>query len=235
MHLRITDEVFSLFPELIVGVVVARDIRNDVAAGEIRSHLRDAEKRAREAFGPQAITDHPRIACWREAYRAFGAKPKEHRSSIENLVRRVVNGSESPSINPLVDIYNLISLQSVIPAGGEDLDQMQGDVVLARATDHEPPVLLLGEPEARSPKAGEVIYRDDISAVCRRFNWKEADRTKLTAATRNAVLVMEAVPPIAQPEVRKALADLVAMAQSHCGGTYAVELLSKSSPSAVLR
>jgi DNA/RNA-binding domain of Phe-tRNA-synthetase-like protein len=86
------------------------------------------------------------FACWREAYRRFGAKPKDHPSSIENLVRRVSKGHSLRHVNRLVDLYNAISLKHLVPAGGEDLDAIDGDVELAFAGDAEPTVRLLGEP-----------------------------------------------------------------------------------------
>ena len=72
------------------------------------------------------------------------------------------------------------ALNSLLPVGGEDLDKIVGDVLLTRAGTDEPAVFLLGEKEARAPHAGEIFYKDENGAICRRWNWKEADRTKLT-------------------------------------------------------
>lgn len=180
------------------------------------------------------MTEHPRIAPWREAYRKFGAKPKDHPSSIENLVRRALKGQPLPSINPLVDLYNTVSLRHLLPVGGEDLDRIEGNVLLTFAAADEPAVLLLGEAEARPPKPGEVIYRDGLGAICRRWNWKEADRTKLTPATRNAVLVIEGLPPVGREPVQAAAEELAVLIRDHCGGQIATALLERSHPSASL-
>lgn len=40
---------------------------------------------------------------------------------------------------------------------------------------------------------GEVCYLDDKGAVCRCFNWRESQRTELTEATRNPILVIESI------------------------------------------
>jgi DNA/RNA-binding domain of Phe-tRNA-synthetase-like protein len=98
----------------------------------------------------------------------------------------VLNGATIGHINNLVSLYNTISLRHILPVGGEDLDRIVGDILLTRAGDDEPAVFLLGEKEARAPHAGEIIYKDEVGAICRRWNWKEADRTKLTQETRNA-------------------------------------------------
>ena len=187
-----------------LGVIVARGVDNTGEPPGIPAGLRLEEARVRELFAGQPVTEHPRIAVWREAYRKFGAKPKDHPSSIENLVRRVAKGHALPRINPLVDLYNTISLRYLLPAGGEDLDRTAGDVRLTVAGEAEASVRLLGEPEARPPYPGEVIYKDDLGALCRRWNWKEADRTKLTPETRQAILVLEGLPPVGVEEVAAA-------------------------------
>ncbi len=225
MKLRIAEDFLALFPEALIGVVRVHGCDNAAPSAEVEARLRRAEAGARTAFAGAALAEEPRVACWREAYRRFGASPKKSPSSIENLLRRVAKGEALRPINPLVDIYNAVSLERLLPAGGEDLAQVRGDVVLCLARAAEPPVLLLGEGEARPPHHGEVIYRDDVSAICRRWNWKEADRTKLTAATRDAVLVVEALPPTGRADLEQALADLAASVTRCCGGEAATAIL----------
>src|SRR6476659_2778776 len=204
----VTPEVFAMFPDAVLGVIVARGIDNTSQDEEIPARLRQEEARVRELFAGQPVTGHPRIAVWREAYRKFGARPKDHPSSIENLVRRVAKGHALPQINPLVDLYNTASLKFLVPAGGEDLDRTQGDIRLTVAGEGEAPVRLLGEPEERPPYPGEVLYKDDLGALCRRWNWKEADRTKLTPQTRRAILVLEGLPPVGVEEIMNATSFL---------------------------
>jgi DNA/RNA-binding domain of Phe-tRNA-synthetase-like protein len=233
-HFRVTDDFFQLFPDAVLGVVTARGIDNSSGDEGILAALRHEEERVRERLAGFQIAEHPHIAPWREAYRRFGAKPKDHPSSIENLVRRALKGQPLPSINPLVDLYNTVSLRYLVPVGGEDLDRIDGDVLLTIAAADERPVLLLGEAEARPPKPGEVIYKDDAGAICRRWNWKEADRTKLTAATRNAVLVIEALPPVGRDLVERAAEELAGLVRTCCGGSVRIALIDRDRPRAAL-
>jgi len=225
--LLVADEIFERYPEVVLGVVTVHGIDNSGAGDALSVPLRHEEERVRATLSGVQLSEHPHIAPWREAYRKFGAKPKDHPSSIENLVRRVLKGQSMPHINPLVDLYNTISLRHLVPVGGEDLDRIQGNVLLTLATDHEPPVHLLGEPEARAPKPGEVIYRDDLGTLCRRWNWKEAERTKLTAATRHAFLVIEGLPPVGRDLVSQAAEELGRLVREHCGGEVAVALVDR--------
>jgi DNA/RNA-binding domain of Phe-tRNA-synthetase-like protein len=100
-----------------------------------------------------------------------------------------------------------------------------GDIRLTIAGDNEPAVALLGEKEARPPYPNEVIYTDDLGAICRRWNWKEADRTKLTEATTNACIVIEVIPPTERAQLELALADLSALVQQFCGGRNVSKIL----------
>ena len=229
MKFSIDQKIFEKFPDLTVGVVAVRGVDNAGEQAEVVGLLRVRERITRDA-----LRAHPKIVAWREAYRAFGAKPKEHLSSVENLYRRVLGGAELRHINTLVDIYNYISLKYMLPVGGEDLDEVQGDIRLTFAQLNEPPVVLLGDKDPRAPKEGEVIYRDGIGAICRRFNWREADRTKLTEGTTNAVLVIEVLPPVAKEEVEEAVDELKTLIQQYCGGEIKIMVLRAGAREAVL-
>ena len=50
---------------------------------------------------------------------------------------RIIAGKEIPRINTLVDLYNYFSIRNIIPIGGEDLDQLCGDVKLTLANGSE--------------------------------------------------------------------------------------------------
>ena len=78
------------------------------------------------------------IKSWREAYSSFDAKPKDYKSSIEALAKRVLKGEQLPSINGLVDLGNYISIKYVLPVGGEDLNVVKGAIKLRFANGTEP-------------------------------------------------------------------------------------------------
>lgn len=229
MNLIIDQKIFEQFPEVILGVTTLHGIDNTGNNLEIGKLLRDAESEAVKNIGTTPITEHPYILPWREAFRKFGAKPKDYSSSIENLLRRVLKGEQVHHINKLVDIYNVISLKYLVPVGGEDISKIEGDVVLTFASDNEAPVVLLGENEPRPPHPGEVIYKDNLGTLCRRWNWKEADRTKLTEQTKDAFIVIEGLPPIDKARIEQTISDLAELIQKYCGGNASTSILDKIS------
>lgn len=230
MTFRVDSEIFNKFPGLNIGVVVAKGINNTGSDDLIRKLLRDEEVSARNHLAISDLSTDPKIVIWQEAYRLFGTKPKEHRSSVENLYRVVLSGNSLRQINKLVDIYNLISLKHRLPVGGEDLDQIRGDIELTFAKGAEPPTLLLGDQEPRPPHPGEVIYKDKTSAICRRWNWREADRTKLTERTKNCVLVIEGLQPVTQQDIEIATKELTSLIGKFCGGSIAWFVINQLKP-----
>jgi DNA/RNA-binding domain of Phe-tRNA-synthetase-like protein len=230
VRLTIDGSVLALFPGAVLGAAAARGVSNAGEDPSLAGDLRRAEAGLPGLLAGASPAEHPRIASWREAYRRFGAKPKDHPSSVENLVRRVLKGWTVPHVNRIVDIYNAVSLETLLPAGAEDIDAIEGDVELARAAPNEPPVRLLGEPEARPPRPGEVVYRDRLGAICRRWNWKEADRTKLTERTRNALVVVEGLPPVPRAEVAAAIEEIARRIRERCGGEVETAILDHESP-----
>jgi DNA/RNA-binding domain of Phe-tRNA-synthetase-like protein len=213
----------ELFPEATIGVVVVSGIDNRRSADRAQTSLRESAAAAAAALGDGDLPGHPAVAVWREAYRRFGVKPSDYRSGIEGLLRAARRG-EVRSVNPLVDCYNAVSLRHLLPCGGEDLDALVGNLRLTRARGDEH-FVPLGATEPAPPKPGEVVYADDAGIVCRAWNWREADRTKLTGETTRAVLVIEALPPRTADEVTVACAELAEVVTSHLGGKARVALL----------
>jgi len=232
--LRVSPEIFSEFPGTVLGVVIFEGINNRGVQPDILSTLRQEEQKVIDQFAGMAVQDHPRIAVWREAYRKFGAKPKDYPSSIENLARRVIKGHPISHINLVVALYNLISLRYLVPAGGEDLERIEGDVELTIAGENEAPARMLGETEEHAPKPGEVIYKDRLGAICRRWNWKEAERTKFSEETRNGFLVIEGLPPVDRPLVEEAIGELASLTKAYCGGKVSTGIVDVRNPSLLL-
>ncbi len=223
MRFIIAESFRSLFPEAMIGIVVASGIDNRRAQEEAAAALAAAAATAAETIGDGDLAAHPAVAPWREAYRRFGVKPSRYRSSIEGLLRSARNG-QVRSINPLVDLYNTVSLTHLLPCGGEDLAAIAGDLRLTVAAGGEP-FVPLGQTEDDPPGVGEVVYADDAGIVCRAWNWREAERTRLTEATTRAVLVIEALPPRTSAELEAACGDLARLIEEHLGAECRVTLL----------
>ena len=169
--------------------------------------LQKAEASARLALQEQKVEALPHVAAWRTAYQGFGAKPNRTRNSLEALLRRAATGL--PRVNRLTDIYNAISVLHQIPLGGEDLSNYSGPPRLIRATGEEPfDTAANGESVVEYPEPGEVIWCDDVSVTCRRWNWRQGRRTQLRDETTTALFILDVLDPVTTDALRAAAEDL---------------------------
>ncbi len=194
-QIAVDPEIFRRWPDYRVLAIVAENLfpPTEVSADGDEHPLAEVEATIR-ARGAVDWPSEPHLAAWMRAYSEFGAKPKRTSPSALALVKRVEAGL--PRIDPLTDLYNAVSVAHLLPIGGEDLDAYQGSPRLTIATGDEPfDTVDTGEPVTDHPAAGEVIWRDDAGVTCRRWNWRQCVRTRITADSRNVVFLLEALSP----------------------------------------
>jgi DNA/RNA-binding domain of Phe-tRNA-synthetase-like protein len=195
----VNPEIWQLRPDFIALSLVVRGGRNeagrDLAAGTI----------ARPAWA----NDH--LAAWRDAYRAFGSKPQRTPCSAEALWRRLDRDGTLGSINAIVDLYNAVSLRYAVPVGGEDLAMYRGAPRLIRAKGDEVfHATRDGQLVEEIVDPGEVIWRDDAGVTCRRWNWRQTARTRITTSSTDMWFVIERLDPMPLDALRAAGEELAA-------------------------
>ncbi len=207
----INQALFEKFPSLQVGTIFFKKIDNQHQNPHIQALLTNIQIELKQKYSPKDIDTLEHINVWREAYSSFGAKPKKYKSSVEALLTRVLENNTIPSINNLVNAYNYISLKYLLPLGADDLSTIKEDIKLTFAHGTEQ-FQALGTDEIRSPEVGEIVYTNNNNILCRRWNWRESDLTKITPDTTTCLLYCETLLPSAL--LQNALQEL----QSVLGG-----------------
>ncbi len=209
LPLTVSDEVKDLAPGFVHLAVEAHGVVNGPSTAGTSALLDAAARRLTERLGGRAPHEDPHMVAWRETYTAFGSKPSRTRNSAEALAKRALADGGLPRINALVDLYNAISVAHLIPVGGEDLDRIRGGMRLVRAIGDEPFVTVAaGEEAVEHPDAGEVVWCDDEGITCRRWNWRQGPRTRLTEESTNAIFLLESLAPMTTGELEAAGAEL---------------------------
>lgn len=233
MQFCIEQKVFELFPHFCRGIVRASGIDNGGTCLEIQRLLAEQAERVCGDAGIAPDT-HPRLAVWKEAYRKFGSNPNKFTPSIVFLAKQAGKGKPIRSISPAVDAFNVISLKYLIPCGGDDMDQVSGDVTLGLATSDETFAPIFSPEAEEHPDPGEVIYVNRLTGkiLCRRWNWRNADFSKINPETRNiAVNVDGMIPSIGRDEIEAAAEELRSLLLKGCGGEITVHYLDARHPS----
>jgi DNA/RNA-binding domain of Phe-tRNA-synthetase-like protein len=230
----VEDDFWSLFPSVSIGVVICQGTDNSIKDEEhYKDMIYNSEKEALKYLKNAEFSSNEVIKVWREAFQKFKTK-KGARSSIEALLKRVNNGNHLGTINPLVDIYNSISLRYGLPCGGEDMDKFAGDIRLTKAAGNEN-FVTLGTDENAPPYEGEIVYKDNEGAICRCFNWRESVRTMLTENTKNAFLCIELIDERRLKEFENALKDLAKTVQDNLGGICKISILDINNKEASIK
>lgn len=228
------DDFWELFPECKIGIVVCKGITNEYRNDEAQyeAMIREGEQKALTFLTETNFTDNRVIKVWREAYMKFKTK-KGARCAIEALMKRISKENHLGTINPIVDIYNSVSLSHAMPCGGEDIDCLEGNLLLTKAEGDEMFYVIGGESN-EPPFPEELVYKDDAGAVCRCWTWREAERTMLTEKTKNAMLCCELVDTDRYEELLEVLNDLKRETETRLGGICEIMILDKEHPEAVL-
>jgi DNA/RNA-binding domain of Phe-tRNA-synthetase-like protein len=232
---EVAAEVRALRPDYAALLIVAEGLHPGPSDQASEALLADAEDRARKHLGRAAGSEPaerearpeelPQVAQWREAFRAFGAKPQRTRPSVEALLRRVETGL--PRIDRITDAYNAVSIACLLPVGGEDLARYEGPARLVRATgDEDFDTTADGQPAVEHPEPGEVVWRDDRGVTCRRWNWRQCVRTRITYATTTAMFVLDGLGALGVGGLRASEAELTeSLARLSPGATFTSRLL----------
>jgi DNA/RNA-binding domain of Phe-tRNA-synthetase-like protein len=226
---QVDAAVFALRPDYRAMLLAVDGIVPGPSDQASDALLQAAEAAAAGALRGRPVEQLPHVAAWREAYRAFGAKPKRTRNSLEALLRRAASGL--PRVNRLTDLYNAVSVLHQIPLGGEDLTRYTGPPRLVRALGTEPfDTVADGVALTEHPEPGEVVWCDDAGVTCRRWNWRQARRTQLSDDTTTALFILDALDPMTDEALHTAADDLVAHLARLGPGVQAARRLIAAGP-----
>ena len=227
MNFKVSSQIFEKFPGLRIAVVRISNLDNTKKL-DISNLMTETVNHIRENFETPTLSENPKIKCWRQAYSSFGAKPKKYKCSVEALLRRILSGQELPDISAIVNLYNFISVKHLIPAGGDDLDKVEGDIELIIAKGDEK-YEEIGTKDLKSPKPGEVVYKDNKEVLCRRWNYRECDKTKMTEDSKNVAIVLEALAPYPQEDLEKAINEISSLVKQ-LGADVQTNILTQENP-----
>lgn len=210
--LVIDPQTLDRFPDVRVAGFLALDVHrsHEALAGSAGALAAEAAAVLRTHFAaPGDVLRDERIEGWRSAFRACGLKASEVRSSVEQLVRRLLRDDRLGMPLPIVEAYCALSAMHVAPLGAYDLDRLPSSELIlrpARAGDSFEP---LGGSASKMPLDPRVIvYAAGDEVLCWAFNHRDSARTCLRPETTRAVFIGEALTASQRPALLAALEGL---------------------------
>jgi DNA/RNA-binding domain of Phe-tRNA-synthetase-like protein len=184
MLLTIDPELKTKCPRIALGLVTARVVTSESTAALLE------EMKAREAEvlklpEPRAVLESSKILATRSGYKALGKDPSRYRGSAEALLRRIISGKSFPQINAVVDIINLVSVESRVPIGLYDLARVQGDIIFRAGRTGE---TYKGIGKYELNLEGLPVFCDEIGP--HGSPTSDSERTMVTSATENVATIL---------------------------------------------
>ena len=229
MQFVIAPEVFAALPTACFGVVAVKGAKPGPAAEEIRRRLAEAVESCTAALEGVAIKQAPEIVPYREAFRALGINPNKYPCSIEALLTRIAKGKGMPSINPLVDFGNAVSLRHRIPIGAHDMATFRDGVLEVRPARDGDRFNPFGGGEAEIPDPGEIVYVSGGEVRTRRWTWRQSEIGKITDATDSLLFPVDGFADVNRAQTLAARDELAAWAEELLAAEVTVGWIDRDS------
>ena len=221
MDIIVSPEIWTRFPGMRILCVTGH-----LTNHEPKPEVIEALNTAQDKITPESL-EHPNLQAWREAYLQGGISMGKYPCSIQAMVKRISKGGRVPSINPLVDFYNSISIGNITPLSGMDLDQLDGPQQLRQTKEGE---MFKGigaeQPELVQP--GEICYSDDSHIITRHFCWRQAAKGAITSETTRFILISEIIKEQPVELLDSVREQLLSGLEKHFGITAKWEVISQS-------
>ncbi|MDW8022025.1 MAG: phenylalanine--tRNA ligase beta subunit-related protein [Nitrososphaerota archaeon] len=219
MKLVVDERVRECFPDLVVLVTEIRDVEVQESSDELEKFKLEVYERVKLRYNLESLKDDPTVRLYRDFFWRMGIDPTKIRPAAEALIRRILGGEGLPTINTLVDAYNLASAESCIALAAFDADKVEGDMLMRFAEEGET-FLGIGMREPKILKGGELVVSDSKRLIAI-YPYRDADYSKITLQTKNVYLMTCGVPGLSSERLRKAEELAIKYIAKFCGNKSA--------------
>ncbi len=219
--MRIEQAVRTRFPRIKVLVRRVNDVKVEKTNPELEALKERLIEETKSKFNLESLKDVPIFRLYRDFFWKLGVDPTKNRPAAEALVRRILAGKPIPSINSVVDAYNMASVKTMVALAVFDADKLRGELTLRFARDGEE-FLGIGMEKRLHLNGNEVVVSDAEKLVAV-YPYRDAEASKVTSETKNIVILVCGVPGISEETLLEAAHTATGYITSFCGGKEVLE------------
>lgn len=190
MKFYVTKEVFEKIPNAQFGLLSIENIDNSMQIEEIKTLLNLAISATETHFENKNVKEEIELTPYRNAFRNMSINPNKYPPSIQALLMRITKKKGMPSINPIVDLGNSISIKYCLPVGIHDLNTINVDFCV-RTSNENDVFLPFGAKETESVDVDEVVYATSNKIRTRRWIWRQSEEGKITENTKDLLFIID--------------------------------------------
>jgi DNA/RNA-binding domain of Phe-tRNA-synthetase-like protein len=217
--LHFEEPIAKAFPGLKVLDCTIKNVRVTESDQSLQRLKDEVSTEIRSKFSLETLKDQQPMRAYRDFFWRVGTDPTKNRPASEALIRRILLGKPLPTINTLVDAYNIASIRSGVPIAAFDLDRLRGSMRMRFAKPNER-FLGIGMEVPTELKGSEIVIEDDegLTAI---YPYRDAERTKIALDTKGTVLLFCGVPGVEEDRLEYSKRECVQQIIRFCGGVPA--------------
>lgn len=215
-YFHISPSVKEVFPSVSVGMAFIKGVKITKKSLELEKDLK-ATLGLYSGLTTEQIGRYTEIMSYRTLYKKMGIDWHSRRPSPEALLRRIALNKGLYNVNTCVDSYNQIVIKNRISVGAFDADKVEFPTELKFPGQNDE-ILLLGDEEPTKYTPQELAYFDKKGGYNIDFNYRDAQRTKVTETTKNLWINVDGIFNITPLMVEKSLKEGVERILKYCGG-----------------
>ncbi|MBN1618208.1 tyrosine--tRNA ligase [Candidatus Dojkabacteria bacterium] len=228
MKFRIDKNLLSEFPDLSIGLLLVENIDNTKAKNDTYQLLWQIIEENAVRYRDLTLNAIENISSWNNAFTKIGINSNEIYPSHKALIKRVIEHNEIPNVNPLVNIYNYISIKYALPLGGHNLDAIDGDITVGQNTG-KLKFSPIGKSTQEDVPENEIAYFDNKDILTRNWVWRQSDKSKTMENTQNILIPIDNIGNISSQELSKIILELKSIIEKYLGTEKSIYKFGKVS------
>ena len=188
MFIKINPELFKKQNDYVIGVVAANGIDNRTENKDIENLLKAAVDEQKQLVAGKVVKDLKEFEPYHTAMRNFGISLSRFQMSVEALLKRLSKGDDMPSIGPVVNLANTVSLKHHVPIGVHDIDSLAGDLEIRYVKNDD---IFEGGEDSSGFDNEEVVYASGNSIRTRRWIWRQMPVGRTSENSKNLVFPID--------------------------------------------
>lgn len=220
--MRYQEITFDASPEVLsqgvrVIVLTMGGIQNKETDPGFEKLSNDITQRIAEQISTTALQEDRILQGFRDLHTSFGFSNRNFPAASESLIAYILKHHRLPRVNLLVDIYNLVSVETRLALGAHDLARVTGNVHL-RFTSGNEGFLPLGSTERQRVRPGAYAYIDDDDDVICMLEVKQVEKTKVTLETSECLFILQGNAETEFSYIESTAERLISLTKRFCGG-----------------
>ncbi|MBS7640863.1 MAG: phenylalanine--tRNA ligase beta subunit-related protein [Candidatus Bathyarchaeia archaeon] len=217
MRIIIDRKLKEIFPDLKVLAVFMEGLKITMKNPEIESLKASVVEEVKSKYKIETLKEVLSVRAYRDFFWRIGIDPTKNRPAAEALIRRILLGKPLPSINTFVDSLNIASIKSEVAIGSFDADKIVGDRIILRYACKGEEFYGIGMSKPAVMSGCEIVLSDEAGLIAI-YPHRDSERTKITEATRKAIIIFCGAPGIGIDILKRAMSITTDLITRFCGG-----------------